>query len=156
MCRKHPKRGIKADSDKVEAIKRILIPTNVQKRSRFMGMVTYLARFIPILANKNSNLRNLLKNGHWLWAEQHSKEFCDLKGLLNSTLVLQYFDRNKPIVLTVDASKNGLRAVLLQEGGPVAYASKSLSDSQQRYAQIEKEMLAIVWLSAILSISLCS
>ena len=140
------KEGIKADPDKVEAIKRIPVPTNVQELSRFMGMVTYLARFIPNLSNKNSNLRNLLKkNNQWLWTEQHTREFNDLKGLLGSTPVLQYFDRNKPIVLSVDASKNGLGAVLLQEGGPVAYASKSLSDSQQRYAQIEKEMLAIAF-----------
>ena len=50
-----------------------------------------------------------------------------------------------PTKLSVDASFKGLGAVLLQDGHPVAYASKALTDSQQNYAQIEKEILAVVF-----------
>ena len=45
----------------------------------------------------------------------------------------------------MDASKHGLGAVLLQEGKPVAYASKSLSPTEEDYAQIEKEVYSIVF-----------
>lgn len=59
--------------------------------------------------------------------------------------VLAFFDTSKDLTLQVDASKYGLDAVLLQEGKPLAYASKSLTDSEISYAQIEKELLAILW-----------
>lgn len=58
--------------------------------------------------------------------------------------VLKYFDCNKPVVLSVDSSSVGLGAVLLQDNLPVAYASKSLTCNQKMWAQIEKELLAIV------------
>ena len=47
--------------------------------------------------------------------------------------------------MTVDSSSYGLRACLLQEHKPVAFASCSLSKSKKNYGQIEKEMLAITW-----------
>lgn len=58
--------------------------------------------------------------------------------------VLAYFRQDQPVVLSVDASQYGVGAVLLQNGQPVAYSSRSLTAAQQRYAQIEKEALAIV------------
>lgn len=59
--------------------------------------------------------------------------------------VLQFFDNNKPITLSVDSSKDGMGAVLLQTGALVAYASKSLNETQKQYAQREKETLAIAF-----------
>ena len=56
--------------------------------------------------------------------------------------MLAYFDNNKEVTLQVDASETGLGAALLQEGQPVAYASRALRDPETRYAQIEKELLA--------------
>ena len=139
-------KGIKPDPDKVEAIRQIPAPTNSRELSRFLGMLTYLAKFIPNLSSRNPNLRNLLKKDDlWLWTEKHEKEFNELKDLLSKAPLLQFYDHNKAIVLSVDASKDGLGAVLLQDNAPVAYASKSLSETQQRYAQIEKEMLAITF-----------
>ena len=49
------------------------------------------------------------------------------------------------MTLQVDASQNGLGAALIQNQGPVAYASKAMNDTQRRYAQIEKELLAVVF-----------
>ncbi|KFM75290.1 Retrovirus-related Pol polyprotein from transposon 297, partial [Stegodyphus mimosarum] len=56
-----------------------------------------------------------------------------------------YYDIKLPVVLSVDASQEGLGAVLLQNNLPVAYAFKALTDTQKNYAQIEKETLAIVF-----------
>ncbi|GFQ87518.1 uncharacterized protein K02A2.6 [Trichonephila clavata] len=58
---------------------------------------------------------------------------------------LKYFDKNKEVTVSVDASKNGMGAVLLQESQPVAYGSVSLTQTQQRYAQIEKELMAVIY-----------
>lgn len=54
----------------------------------------------------------------------------------------------KPLTLQVDASEKGLGAVLYQDKGPVAYACKTMNETQQNYAQIEKELLAILSLDA--------
>ena len=57
--------------------------------------------------------------------------------------VLQYYDPSKPV--RVGASQSGLGAVVMQNGQLIAYASKSLTTTQQAYAQIEKETLALVF-----------
>lgn len=65
--------------------------------------------------------------------------------MLISEPVLQYYDSKLPLTLSVDASKDGLGAVLLQNNLPIIYASKSLTDAQKKYAQIEKEALGIAF-----------
>ena len=59
--------------------------------------------------------------------------------------LLRFYDPKKQLELSVDASSKGLGSVLLQEGQPLAYASRALTKSQQNYAQIEKETLAIIF-----------
>ena len=66
-----------------------------------------------------------------------------LKEAKSSLPALRRFDLQLPIVLSVDASPTGIGAVLLQEGKPVAYSSTSLTPTQKRYCQIEKELLAV-------------
>ena len=67
--------------------------------------------------------------------------FQKLKDLIakSATKPLQYYDRRKPLTVQVDASQRGLGTCLLQEGEPIAYASKSLTDTETRYANIERE-----------------
>ena len=59
--------------------------------------------------------------------------------------VLKYYDASKPVKLSVDASSCGIGAVLFQDECPIAYASKAFTDAQKRYAQIEKELAAIMF-----------
>lgn len=68
-----------------------------------------------------------------------------LKFRVNQAPVVKYNDVDKPVILSVDASSEGLEAVLLQEGHQVAYNSRALTDCKKHYAQIEKELLAIVF-----------
>ena len=49
------------------------------------------------------------------------------------------------MTLSADASAHSLGAVILQEGKPIEFAAKSLTECQQRYSQIEKELLVIVF-----------
>lgn len=59
--------------------------------------------------------------------------------------MLAYFDPHKEVTVQVDASKNGLGATIMQEGRPGAYASKLLNSTEQNYAQIEKELYAVLF-----------
>ena len=68
-----------------------------------------------------------------------------MKKALTSTPVLQYYDVKKPVCIQCDASDGGLGAGLLQDGLPVVYASRALTATERNYAQIEKELLAIVF-----------
>ena len=77
-----------------------------------------------------------------MWDSHYHAAF--LKDLLQSASVLQFFDQNKPIVLSVDASSFGICGVFLQNHQPVAYTSATVSETQIRYLQIEKELFAIV------------
>uniref|UniRef100_G3NET2 Gypsy retrotransposon integrase-like protein 1 n=1 Tax=Gasterosteus aculeatus TaxID=69293 RepID=G3NET2_GASAC len=81
----------------------------------------------------------------WCWSPQHQQAFDRLKSCLSSSPILSHYNVRKPVTLTCDASCYGLGAACLQDGRPVAYASRTLTDTETRYAQIEKELLAVVF-----------
>lgn len=138
------KEGIKVDEEKVKAITNMERPKNKKELESFLGMLAYVSKYIPHVSQETAQLRNLIKRDvPWLWDENVEQSYQRLKEILIKNPVLQYFDVNKPVTLSVDASKDGLGSVLLQNNLPVAYASKSLNDTEKSYAQIEKETLAI-------------
>ena len=110
-----------------------------------MGLVNYVGKFIPNLSEITAPLRNLMvKNVSWQWENEQDVAFRKIKDILVSKRCLPYYDVKKPVMIQVDASRSGIGAVLLQDGKPVPYASKSLTPTQKRYAIIEQEMLAVV------------
>lgn len=140
------KDGLKPDQSKIEAVKKMPTPECKKDVERFLGMVTYLAKFIPNMSQHTEPLRGLTRDDvAWEWKEEHQHAFHKLKTMLTEAPLLRYYDVKLPVTLSVDASKSGLGAVLMQEDKPVAYASRALTETEQRYAQIEKEMLAIVF-----------
>lgn len=109
-------------------------------------MYRYNSNFIENLSHLTHPLRLLLKkNSVWSWDENHQQCFDDLKRKLTQSPVLQIFNPKQSIVLSVDASGYGLGATLLQNGKPIGFGSASLKEEQKRYAQIEKELLAVVF-----------
>ncbi|GFR94327.1 transposon Ty3-I Gag-Pol polyprotein [Elysia marginata] len=137
--------GLKADPEKIKAVREMPRPHDKESLRRFLGFVTYLGKFIPNLSQEDQPLRQLLKAENiFQWEDQQKKAFDKLKDLCVKAPVLQYFDVNKPVEVHCDASCTGLGAVLVQDNKPVAYSSRSLTDTETKYAQIEKEMLAIV------------
>ena len=144
------KEGIKPDPEKVTAINNMEKPHDKQSLQRFLGMITYLAKWIPHLSSISNPLRQLLNGkNEFVWGPEQDKAFGQLKALISSPPVLQFYDPEKPIKLSSDASKDGIGAVLLQKHDemwkPVAYAARSMLDAETRYAQIEKELLGIVF-----------
>ena len=67
-----------------------------------------------------------------------------MKKHLSESPVLKYYNVNEEVTIQCEASETGLGAVLMQEGQPVCYASRALTDTETTYAQIENELLAIV------------
>ena len=139
--------GVKADEEKLKAIRDYTRPESRQDVLRLLGMVNFIAKFAPGVSDVTAPLRDLTKkNVEFHWLEHHEKAFNNLKSkLTDRPAVLKYYDVKKPVTLQVDASQAGLGAVLYQEDGPVAYASKALNQTQQNYAQIEKELLAVLF-----------
>ena len=79
------------------------------------------------------------------WSPSHQRAFQKTKDAISHGTTLAYFDPKKEVTLEVDASTQGLGAALTQEGQPIAFASNSLTDAERRYANIEREMLAVVY-----------
>lgn len=92
----------------------------------------------------------LQKEKKWEWTNNCSDAFLEIKQELISKNALAHFDPNVKLKLTVDASPYGLGAVLshVYETGaerPISFASRVLTNTKQKYAQIDKEVLAIVF-----------
>ena len=130
------KQGISADPDKVTAIKQMEPPQNISALRRFLGMVNQLGKFSPRLATITQPLRELLAN--WCWDIEQQAAFQAKKEELMKPTVLALYDPKAKTKVSADASSFGLGAVLLQldDRGwhPVAFASRSLSEVEQRYA----------------------
>ena len=142
--------GVRPDPKKVAAITNMPDPACKEDLQRALGMVNYLAKFVPNMSVKSTNLRKLLLNDvEWQWDDIHANEWRQLKGTLTCEPVLTFFDPKLDIKVSSDASKGGLGAVLLQkhelDWKPIAYASRSMTSAEKNYAQIEKELLGIVY-----------
>ncbi|CAC5397951.1 unnamed protein product [Mytilus coruscus] len=138
--------GVKVDDVKVKAIHEIPCPTDVSGVKRLCGMVQYMAKFLPDLANDLAPIRELTKKDvPWIWSDECNMAFQRVKKRLTEAPILAYFDVNKEVVLQVDSSKSGLGAVLLQEGKPVEFASRALKPLECNWAQIEKEALSMLY-----------
>jgi transposase InsO family protein len=137
--------GLKPDPDKIKAVTELPTPKSKEELQRFLGMVTYLSKFIPNVSQKTEPLRRLIKNEvSFAWTKEQDEAYQKILKELSQPPTLSFADETKPFLMMVDASQHGLGACLMQEGSPITYFSCSLTNTQMNYAQIEKEMLAIV------------
>ena len=143
--------GIRKDPAKVKAITELPEPEDVPDVRRFLGMVNQQMKFLPNLAEMTKPIRDLLKKDtEWIWDSPQKEAFDQLKHELASDEALALYDTEKETIVSADASSYGLGAVIRQrqEDGTlkaVAYASRSMTKTECRYAQIEKEALATTW-----------
>jgi len=145
------KQGIQTDPDKVEAIKSMREPTTVSEVKSFLGLVNFYGKFIPKMSHLCEPLNNLTRdNVKWCWTGNCRHAFDEIKKCVSRSPLLANFDQSVPVGIACDASSVGLGAVLFHkypDGSerPIAFASKSLSDAERKYSQIEKEGLSIVF-----------
>ena len=149
--------GIRIDPDKVRAINEFPQPKTVTELQRFLGMVNQMAKFAPSLASMTEPLRALLKSTNtWTWEQPQQNAFNSIKEQLTTAPVLAHYSPKLQTIIAADASKQGLGAVLIQvqtDGTrkPVCFISRTLTETEERYAVIEKEALAATWASERLS-----
>lgn len=149
----YTKDGVKPDPKRVAEIQELPPPDTKTKVLSFLGMAQYLSAHIPHLSEITAPLRGLTKKDtDFRWTGTHQKCFDDIKQAIASATTLHYFNPQYQTKIQVDASKVGLGAALIQVDPDepnrervVAFASKSLSQVETRYANIERECLAVVF-----------
>ena len=138
--------GLKPDPAKVEAVTKMPRPEDVEGVQRLNGFVNYFAKFLPKLSEILEPIRRLTrKDTQWHRSEEQDSAFQKIQHMVTQAPVLSYYDPCSELTIQCDASQGGLGAALLQNGRPIEYASRALTEAEKRYAQIEKEMLAIVF-----------
>lgn len=144
------KNGLHKTTEKIQAIDQMPRPKNVMELRSFLGMVNYYGRFIKNLSSILAPLHELLQKGtYFTWSRSCEQAFQAAKENFKSNTVLAHFDPKLPLILATDASPYGVGAVLSHrypDGTErvLQYASQSLSDTQKRYTQIDKEAYAII------------
>lgn len=159
--------GVATDPEKARAVREWKRPSTVTELRSFLGFSSYYRRFVEGFAKHAAPLHKLVAerqgtrkkpsrttsiNLEAHWNEQCEKAFQTLKKNLNSTPVLGYGDFTRPFILEVDASYQGLGAVLSQEQEgarrPIALASRGLRKTErnmQNYSSMKLEFLALKW-----------
>ena len=144
--------GISPDPKKVEDVVNHETPSTASELRSLLGMTNYCSRFIPDYATMTELIRKLtLKDQSWCWTAEHDRAVSQLKEALVTAPVTAYFDPEKATEISVDASPVGIAAILSQvdpktdDRHVVTYASRSLTATEQRYSQTEREALAVVW-----------
>ena len=145
--------GVSIQESKIEALLNAKAPSTPSELRSVLGLANYCTRFIENLATLVHPLRKLLKtNAKWEWAETHENALTLLKSKLTSDAI-SYFNPALKSEIIVDASPVGLGVVFCQYDPEkpnstraiVQYASRTLSEVETRYSQVEKEALAVVW-----------
>lgn len=143
--------GIKADPRKVDAIKNTTQPRDAKELRSFLGLANYCSKFIKNFSTLTAPMRELItKTATFKWRDVHQKAFEAIKQAIQKDCIMHFYNPEQETLLTVDASPVGLGAILSNvdtQGNirNIAYASRSLSQVEQRYSQTEREALAVVW-----------
>ncbi|XP_041009410.1 uncharacterized mitochondrial protein AtMg00860-like [Juglans microcarpa x Juglans regia] len=121
--------GVAVDPTKIEVVVEWQRPTNVHEIHSFLGLASYCRRFIEGFSKLYNPITTLTrKNTKYVWSKECERSFQELKRRLTTTPVLALPESLKPYVVFNDASKMGLRCVLMQEGRVVAYTSQQLKN----------------------------
>ena len=132
-------------------MKEVKAPESKEAVRNFLGMIGYLSKFIPRYASLTGSLRNLThKDTQFKWGREENLAFEKLKDSITNEITMAFFSPTRPIVLRCEASFNeGLSAGLFQQTDkglqPVHFISRTMSDTEKRYSQTEKDALSIRW-----------
>lgn len=142
--------GLRVDPDKVKTIMDLPVPRNVKEVRQFCGTASWYRRFIPNFASRLYPLTSMLRRKTtFKWTPEAQAAFEDVKNSLVQSPVLSCPDFSKPFTISCDASNFGIGAILSQtvEDGDtvIAYASRTLGKTEQKFSSTERECLAVVW-----------
>lgn len=135
--------------DKVRAVKDFRSPQTAEELRSFIGLVSYLGRFIPHFSTELDLLQKVARRTPFEWTAEAEQTFVHVQSLLSEDTYLSLFDPELPTIVMADASPVRLGAVLMQKKNDqirvICYVSRSLSPIERRYSQTEKEALALVF-----------
>ena len=138
--------GIKPSPAKTEIVLKWAVPKTVHDIQSFMGLMNYFRKFIQGYSVLAKPLTDLLKaDVPFNWTQSCQNAFELLKQKLTSAPVLILPDNEKHFELICDACKDGLGAVLLQEGRPVCFDGRKFTDSERILDAGEQELLAVIY-----------
>jgi hypothetical protein len=136
--------GVKVDTSKVEAMVAWPHPTNISTLCGFLGLIGYYRKFVRQYSVLARPLTNLLKKGQFVWDDNAESAFIALKQAMTTTPTLAMSNFNDSFTINIDASGEGIGAVLLQQGKPVAFMSRALGVTKLSWSTYAKKMLAII------------
>ena len=149
--------GVAVDPKKVDRIRAWPVPRTIKQLRGFLGLVQYLRKFIPVLAEHTARLTPLTKKGTSLsldgkWTDEALFHFEAIKDVVTELTTLKPIDHSDgalPIWLMTDASNVGLGGVLLQgeewrTARPVGWHSRQFIAAERHYPTHEQELLAIL------------
>ena len=137
--------------DKLQGVEEAPEPKNVKELRSYLGIINYYHKFLPKASILLKPLYELLKQDvKWSWGKTQKDAFKMSKELLKSSTLLVHYDLRRELVLETDASPFGVGVVLSQvmddnSTRPLAYASRTLAPAEQKYSQIERKGLAIIF-----------
>ena len=142
--------GISPAPEKVEAIRNAPVPTNLNELLSLIGLVTYYSKFVHKFSEIMCPLYDLTKkNVPFVWGKRQDCAYRAIKSAICNSDLLTCFTGKSKLAVEVDASPNGVGAVLLQiEDGierPLMFSSKKLTAAEMNYSQTDREALAIVF-----------
>ena len=153
--------AIQPDPQKIKALTDMPVPKNKRELQAFLGIINYLGKFSPGMAEVSKPLQKLTSSKMtWMWNASNQQLFAKARLLIKTDVCMKFYEDTKPIYLGTDASGIGLGAALLQlhdsttcQKGmasdntilcPITFASKHLTGAEQRYSNIKCEALGIL------------
>jgi len=136
--------GVKVDDSKIVAMIAWSWPTNISELHGFLGLTGYYRKFVQNYNNIAQPLTNLLKKNQFGWHDAVEAVFLALKQAMTTTPILAMPNFNEAFTIKTDSSRDGIGAVLAQQGKPVAYMSRALGITKKSWSTYAKEMLAIL------------
>ena len=152
---------VKLDPWKLKALTKMPIPNSKKELRAFFGITDYLNKFFPSTTDVCESQRQLTSSKtEWTWNATYQKLFDKAKPIIMEDVYIKFYEETMLLYLETDASGIRLRAALLQTRSgtscqrdkapdnsilrPIAFASKSLSNAERRYSNIEREALGIL------------
>ena len=134
---------VKADPEKIEAMRSWLPPKNIKELRGFLGLTGYYRRFVAGYGQIARPLTELLKKGGFTWHSEANEAFERLKQVMVEAPVLALPDFDQEFVVECDTSKFGIGVVLMQQERPIAYFGTILRGKNVFLSTYEKELLAL-------------
>ncbi|XP_022685245.1 uncharacterized protein LOC111258328 [Setaria italica] len=138
------KAGVATDPSKIIIIQKWPTPKTTTELRAFLGLTGYYRRFIQGYGIICRPLFDALKKNAFEWTSKQDQAFAQLKNIMSNPPVLALPDFSQPFILEADASGTGIGAVLMQNGRPLSFLSKTLGPKAAALSIYEKEAMAIL------------